>query len=151
VKQQVKMAEENAIKLRGINGFIVAEVRGDCLFKRAWSSRHMLRKPQGWAFDFDILDDADYLGATWVLIIDEETGIAYSAELGAFWEQGIFIDRGYGEQLCLPLDQWATQRKPPTSDVSQYLDYYRAPQKLPTSEENEQDEQLEPKAGDGRD
>ncbi len=145
------MALESSIPLRGSNGFIVAEVRGDCLIKRAWSSSHMLRNPRGWAFDISVLDDAYFFGATWVLIIDEETGIAYSAELGAFWEQGIFIDRGYGEQLCLPLDQWATQRKPPTSDDSQNLDYYRAPQKLPTSEENEQDEQLEPKAGDGRD
>lgn len=77
-----------------------------CLIKRARASRHMLRNPHGWAWDTRILEEAKEKGVFIVYIIDEDTNTVYEAPLDEFWAHGQRIDRGHGEQICLPLKYW---------------------------------------------
>ena len=96
--------------LHGANGRVVAWLKGDCLCKEIDGSKHILHKPHGIAFDRDILDRAKAAGAVRVWVRDRESGDVYRAELAAFWRSGVELNRGYGEQVALPMAFWHAQR-----------------------------------------
>jgi len=102
-------------QLRAANGQVVAAVEGAELVKRVDGSKHFLRQPAGIAFDRDILDAAEAAGAQRVVVLDRETNVTYLAALGAFWQHGVRIDRGYGPQVALPFAYW--QRQTPGAPV----------------------------------
>ena len=83
------------------------EVDGAVWRKRARASRHMLRYPQrAWALDIADVDAAEACGAREVEIEDVETGQTYWTTLEAIRRDGFTFDRGYGEQVALPLASW---------------------------------------------
>lgn len=85
-------------------------VQNDVLYRTARSSKHLLRKPPAWAFERHILEKARRMGATQVLVEDADTKTVYTAPLSAFDLYGITIQRGYGEQVALPLLRWQVHR-----------------------------------------
>ena len=74
--------------------------------KRCRASVHMLRRPVGWALDIQSLDEAEKAAATLVQIEDLESGKVYTASIKTIRDNGIPLDRGFGEQLLLPLSGW---------------------------------------------
>lgn len=90
------------------NGKLVGQVIGDTLVKTVHSSRHLLRKPKAWALDVTSLNQARALGAQRVKLCDADTGVTFEATLQAFDLCAFDLDRGFGQQRALPLEQWAT-------------------------------------------
>jgi hypothetical protein len=88
------------------SGELVARLSGKTLRKRARGSIHMLRQPLAWAFDVSILEAARQDGAQVVEVVDTESRKIYQAPLVAFFLHGTHIDRGFGQQLALPLAFW---------------------------------------------
>lgn len=87
----------------------VASVRGDVLCVTLHSSRgHLLQRPPGpgLAFNVEVLERAEALGATHVVIRDADTGRRYEANLVDFRAHGIQFDFGFGNQVCLRLEYW---------------------------------------------
>jgi len=77
--------------------------------KTCRASRHLMRRPAGWALDTASLDQAERAAATVVRITDIETGRVYTASIKAIRDNGVLLDRGCGEQLLLPLDKWTVR------------------------------------------
>jgi hypothetical protein len=102
-------------------GRVVGEVVERKFVKKAKGSRHMLREPKGWAVDVRSLDDARDLGAETVEIHDTETGIIYSAPIAQIMVKGFRFDRGFGAQICLPLQFWSVRHPGEGKDVAQQL------------------------------
>lgn len=88
---------------------IVGRVVGESFVKRAYASRHFLRKPPAIASDTDALERARQLGAKKVIVEDKESGKVYSAAIELVFEKGFRLDRGYNEQIALPLDKWVVE------------------------------------------
>lgn len=89
-----------------LNGKVVGMIFGQELVKVAQGSKHMLRSPKAWAFDARALAAARDLGVTTVRVEDTETGRVYRADLSAIYTHGYSFDRGFGEQIALPLTYW---------------------------------------------
>ncbi len=87
-------------------GRVIGRIDGDILSKHARASRHLLRNPLGWCWDKVVLEQAKREGVYLVTIFDDESGMVYVVFLSNFLGFGIPIDRGFGEQLCLPLKYW---------------------------------------------
>lgn len=73
---------------------------------KVYGSRHMMRRPHGWALDAASLAQAEGYGADLVQLTDQETGSVYRASISLIKEKGLQINRGYGRQICLPLEFW---------------------------------------------
>ncbi len=76
------------------------------LVRLARGSVHMLRYPPAWSFERTILEQAHEQGVSVVEVQDAETGVTYSTPLATFWQKGIRLNRGAGEQIALPLNLW---------------------------------------------
>jgi hypothetical protein len=90
------------------NGKSIGFVKNKVFFKSVRKSRHMLRKPLGWASDIESLEQAEKYGALHFQINDLETGKIFIANIQDFWDFGLRINRGYGEQIVLTLRFWET-------------------------------------------
>ena len=101
-----KPRKQRLLPVKNVFGRRVGEIDGDTLRIYASAERHMLRQPRGWAIQKSILEQAKKAKVTSVEILDLDGGIVFTAPLISFWSAGIFIDRGFGEQWCLPVDQW---------------------------------------------
>lgn len=101
--------QADAIPIRA-QGHIVGYVQGDAFCKTVRASIHRLRVPPAWAVDLQSLDDAEAAGAVRVEIRDAEGGLTYTADIATIRKRGFRVNRGYGEQLALPLDAWAVTR-----------------------------------------
>lgn len=66
----------------------------------------MLRKPLGWASDVDSLEQCERYGAIYFVIIDGDTKTQYETTIQHFWDFGIGLNRGFGEQIVLPMKYW---------------------------------------------
>lgn len=95
------------------SGRCVGSVNGDTFHRNAIGSKHMLRKPLGWAVDACILDQLHECNALRVTVTDSETGSTYAAPLDTFERYAIHLNRGYGPQRALPLGYWSVDGKPP--------------------------------------
>ena len=89
-----------------VGGRVVGQVAEGKFIKNAKGSVHMLREPKGWAVDVQSLANAKDLGAEAVEIHDTESGITYSAPIAQILAKGFRFDRGFGQQICLPLKSW---------------------------------------------
>jgi hypothetical protein len=98
--------------VRNVYGRIVGEIIDGCLVKSVRSSIHMLKDPRGWTWDEKILKRAELAGVRHTKILDEDTGVIYEARLSDFHLYGKRIDRGFGKQICLPLEHWKTGISP---------------------------------------
>lgn len=84
---------------------VVGEIVNGVLIKHA-SPAHMLREPRAWAWDKTIVDMALAEGVEQTIIVTDETKTVYEAPLEGFRQHGIEIDRGFGPQIALRLEQW---------------------------------------------
>ena len=72
----------------------------------AW--QHLLRRPPAIAVQASVLEELECLSARGVLTI-LPNGRRLFATLEDFRGHGIVIDRGFGEQVALPLKRWKEQ------------------------------------------
>lgn len=94
--------------VRAGNGRVVGEVRQNVFYKQVHASKHLLRKPEGWASDVCVLDQLEALGVEQMCLTDRESGKRFHATVNDFRLHGIPLDRGFGPQLVLPLRFWRT-------------------------------------------
>jgi hypothetical protein len=76
------------------------------LKRRASAQRHQLRYPPAWAFEENILREAERQGVTLVQVVDTDTGQTYTAPCEQVLDAWCALERGYGVQWALPLNQW---------------------------------------------
>ena len=67
---------------------------------------HILQKPRAIAVQKEALDHVKASGGHTVRALLVETGVTLEAELESFFRRGIRLNRGYGEQIGLPLGWW---------------------------------------------
>lgn len=102
-------------KLFSDSGKVVGWIEGNAFCKRAKASTHMLRYPPAWAWDTSILEKAEETGLDYSIIYDIESQTVYTAKLEYFWTNGIKINRGYGDQIALPISYWSKQSQNETN------------------------------------
>ena len=83
---------------------------GDVWVKTVKGSEHRLQVPPGWAVDVADFKTALSRGARLLCIRDLEAGRAYWARLDTIAAHGFVLQRGFGEQLGLPLAHWMPDR-----------------------------------------
>jgi hypothetical protein len=88
------------------NGKVVGIYEKGMLKKTVIGSKHMLKEPKGWAWDTCILAQAESRGYSITEVYDKESGIVYQASFDDFHKHGVRFNRGYGPQMCLPLQHW---------------------------------------------
>ena len=93
-------------------GHVVGKVKGTTFYKSVFGSRHFLRIPPAICFDVKSLKDAERVGAVYAEVDDRETGKVYHAPIRSIWERGFKVNRGFGEQIALPLGLWLIVGEP---------------------------------------
>jgi hypothetical protein len=74
------------------------------------SSKHLLRDPEGWAWENEAIEQARENRVDTVIVVDDDTDLIYRAPLESFDRFGSQIDRGYGPETFLPLELWVVSR-----------------------------------------
>jgi hypothetical protein len=92
--------------LHASDGRVCGRVVGAVFLKTVSAARHMLVKPPAWAIDAGALREAQEAGATEVVIHDLDTAAAYQAPIETVLRHGFALNRGYGQQIALPLALW---------------------------------------------
>jgi len=105
-----------------IKNKVVGIVVNDCFFKKVNGSKHFLRTPPAIAFDKSTITTAIKYGAKSIRVLDKDTEIVYEADMDYFNEFNFSINRGFGHQVALMLDNW-TIDKPKYPKIK--LDYAR--------------------------
>ncbi len=100
------MTNKNPIPVFNTSGRVVGGIYGDVLYKNA-QRHHMLQRPAAWAWDVHIIDNAEWFGARFTEV--ECDGRVWRASLADFRRHGVRVNRGYGEQIALPLAFWHTR------------------------------------------
>ncbi len=91
---------------------IVGHVSRGVFYKAVSASIHFLRSPRAICLDVESLNDAEQAGAKLVEIIDRESGKSYRAPIARIREKGFKLNRGYGQQLALCVDEWSCDKEP---------------------------------------
>lgn len=76
-------------------------------------SIHALRTPPGLGMDTDALHQAKKLGATYILVIDKESGTRWWTWLDTMLDKGFSLNRGFGNQIGLPWAFWNDAKQVP--------------------------------------
>ena len=92
-------------------GKAVGHVKGDVFYKSIHGSKHILKRPPSIAISCDALNQAETAGALKIVITDQETGTQYHCTIAHLRRAGFELDRGFGQQLALPLDGWIRTSK----------------------------------------
>ena len=98
-----------------LNRRVVGRVRGDTFRKTLSKRKHFLRRPPAIAFDRSSLADARRAGAVRIHITDKDTGDTYEATIDAVEDGGFSVQRGFGDQVALPLNQWTVNGQEPAA------------------------------------
>jgi hypothetical protein len=78
------------------------------LVKQVDAERHLLRFPEeSWAVDANGLRRAQELGVDRVEVHDRRTGDTWYSPLDYLMNRGRRFNRGWGEQVALPLYHWS--------------------------------------------
>ena len=104
------------MKLRTYDGIPVADLIGTTVVKRVKEKTHMLRTPPSWAFDKKIIDEAYANGATDIRIETTDTDKVYKTTMKIFIDKAIKIDRGFGRQVALLIENWTTKSPEETTE-----------------------------------
>ncbi len=91
---------------------VVGSVYGDVFRKHVRGSAHFLRRPPAIALDVQSIADAESAGAMWAEIHDTESGKVYRARLSSIRAYGAVFNRGFGQQIYLPLSAWGHDEDP---------------------------------------
>lgn len=83
---------------------------GVTLFKRCSKSKHFMRIPEAISFDEKTLNEAVEEGIKYLQIFEREEKMYYSTTVEQFKKKNIFVDRGHGRQLALPLNYWTISK-----------------------------------------
>jgi hypothetical protein len=97
---------------------------GDILFKRCSRSKHFMRVPPGIAIDEQIFNEAVEEGVKFIQVFEREEKAYYSVTIEQFQKKSLFIDRGHGQQLALPLNYWITSK---SKEIPQELTVEKQP------------------------
>lgn len=89
---------------------IAGKVRGNTFYKTI-TARHYLQKPPAICFDVTVLDQAEQVGAVNVTVTDSDNGTQYKATISHIREAGFYFNRGFGDQVGLPLAGWIRTRR----------------------------------------
>ena len=74
-------------------------------------NEHRLNSPPGWAHDKETFDRLVRPNAHTFRVVDMAGHLIYETSIKHFDEKAFVIDRGYGKQYLLPLNDW-TVRSP---------------------------------------
>lgn len=91
---------------------VVGKIEGDTFIKHVQASKHMLKTPKGWANDKFIIDQLIELEVGLITIHDDESGKIYTTTLENLLRNGFNFNRGFGDQICLTLNQWEVAEPP---------------------------------------
>ncbi|MBI1795180.1 MAG: hypothetical protein HYR70_13465 [Chloroflexi bacterium] len=106
-----------------VNGRIVGQIVGD-EFRKNIHTNWILRTPPAIANDVQALHDAENAGAAYCVFTNTDTGIIYRTTISKIWDMGFPVNRGFGEQIALPLSLWTQTRGPKfTQTQTGPLDY----------------------------
>lgn len=111
IQEVDKFTRGTPVSIFAGNGKAVGTVRGDTFYKSIQGSKHLLRQPPAIAFDVCSLEQAKAAGVIFVKVTDTETKTTYTAELSHILEHGTRFNRGWGEQIYLPLNGWIKRTK----------------------------------------
>jgi hypothetical protein len=101
------MINKNDSTIRA-GGKVIGRVRGDTFYKTI-KNKHMLKVPPAIANDISALEDAANAGANFVCITNKDSGIIYTTSIGRIFRKGVKFNRGFGEQIFLPIGEWQKQ------------------------------------------
>ena len=96
------------MELRTDDGVVVAQVFDGVMIVKRLESRHKLRRPEGWAFDKSVIQQAEVAGASRIRITCGDTGATYHTNLTTFLDKAFPFNRGFNEQLVLVMKHWNT-------------------------------------------
>jgi hypothetical protein len=86
-------------------GKVIGKVQGGVFYKTI-KNKHMLKVPPAIANDISALEDAMNAGASKVCITNKDSGITYTTSIERIFRKGKRFNRGFGEQIFLPLGEW---------------------------------------------
>jgi hypothetical protein len=104
-----------------IENRIIGRVQGRVFTKKISGSKHFLRRPPAICFDVDSLFQAERAGAEVCQVTDKETGHVYSASILLIRSKGFTFNRGFGNQIALPLAYWQRDDQPSRSVLKSVL------------------------------
>jgi hypothetical protein len=87
---------------------VIGKVQGGVFYKTI-KNKHILRKPPAIANDIGALEDAMRAGASKVCITNKDNGITYTTTMEQILNKGVKFNRGFGEQIFLPIGEWQKQ------------------------------------------
>lgn len=87
---------------------IVARVIGNTLYQTIRIKRIVQLPARAIAFEKQMIDDAERLGATYIVVTIKNTGLRYLTSLEAIRSQGVLSSNGQGEMISLELASWKT-------------------------------------------
>lgn len=92
-----------------VDGRVVGEIKGDEFIKNVRGSKHFLRVPPAICLDVASIEEAEFRGAKWVHIHDNETGKDYYDTVERI-KQDHVIGRGFGDQYIHTMNLWKASR-----------------------------------------
>jgi hypothetical protein len=100
---QANYTKTQKTQIYSTTGRAIGYVKGNTFYKTVAASRHFLRTPPAIAFDTCSLEAAQRAGAEKVIVKDKESGVSFRAQISYILEKGFPVNRGFGEQIALPL------------------------------------------------
>jgi hypothetical protein len=98
------------IDVRGANLYkdnkLYGQVQKNMVKKYVRKSKHMLRKPEAWCWDNEVLDYCRLRGINVAIVCDTEEDKTYVTPFVMFQARGFPLDRGFGVQTGLTLPNW---------------------------------------------
>jgi hypothetical protein len=103
----IKNPDKEFVKLP--NGKVVGRFCENKFIKEVCGSRHKLKYPPAWAIDAEVFDREVKPNAAEIVVIDKETGVKYHASVDTFDRLKGELDRGWGKQYFLKLNNWKVE------------------------------------------
>jgi hypothetical protein len=97
----------------GIGNKVIGFLEGNKFIKYVQGSKHRLRCPSAWALQAEVFDSVIKLNAAEIIVIDKETNIEYRCSVEVFDKHKGVLDRGFGKQYFLTLNQWEVNHARP--------------------------------------
>ena len=84
-------------------------IRDGVLFKKALKSKHFLRKPQAIAIDKELFEEM-ITQIRYIQVFEREESLYYTVSVSSFIKHCFRFDRGFREQVALPIKFWVTSK-----------------------------------------